>query len=90
MNEPIAWLTDRKTIHFDKTDAQRDSYGFIEPLYTAPIEKNQMNETTPTLRDIFAMAALPALLKLMSADTKLVAMKAFEVADEMLAARPNH
>ena len=88
MNEPTAWLTDRETIHFDKTDAHDDSDGFIQPLYTAPIEKNQMNETTPTLRDIFAMAALPALMRLMSADT--AAVKAFEVADKMLAARPNH
>ena len=46
-----------------------------------------MNETTPTLRDIFAMAALPALLKLISADTEFFAVKAFEVADKMLAAR---
>lgn len=33
---PVAWLTDRETIHFDKDDAWRDCDGFIQPLYTAP------------------------------------------------------
>jgi hypothetical protein len=30
---PVAWLTDRETIYFDKEDAWLDCDGFIEPLY---------------------------------------------------------
>lgn len=29
---PVAWLTDRETIYFDKEDALLDSDGFIEAL----------------------------------------------------------
>lgn len=30
---PVAWLTDRETMYFDKEDARRDCDGFIQPLY---------------------------------------------------------
>lgn len=35
--EPVAWLTDRDTMYFDKEDARRDCDGFIFPLFK---EKN--------------------------------------------------
>ena len=31
---PVAWLTDRQSMYFDKEDALRDCDGFIQPLYT--------------------------------------------------------
>lgn len=37
--EPMAWITDRETLHFDKEDARRDCDGFIQPLYTAAQKK---------------------------------------------------
>jgi hypothetical protein len=36
--QPVAWLTDRQTMYFDKEDARRDCDGFIQPLYTHPAE----------------------------------------------------
>jgi hypothetical protein len=30
---PVAWLTDRDTLYFDKQDAYDDCDGFIYPLY---------------------------------------------------------
>jgi hypothetical protein len=38
--EPVAWLTDRENMYFDKEDARRDCDGFIQPLYTEIKEKN--------------------------------------------------
>jgi hypothetical protein len=35
-DEPVAWLTDRDVMYFDKEDAWRDCDGFIRPLYTRP------------------------------------------------------
>lgn len=37
--EPVAWLTDRAEMYFDKEDAYRYSDGFIQPLYTAPPQR---------------------------------------------------
>jgi hypothetical protein len=34
--QPVAWLTDRQTMYFDKEDARRDCDGFIQPLDTHP------------------------------------------------------
>ena len=34
--QPVAWLTDRETMYFDREDAWRDCDGFIQPLYTRP------------------------------------------------------
>ena len=36
VDEPVAWLTDREAMYFDKEDAWRDCDGFIQPLYTRP------------------------------------------------------
>jgi len=38
--EPVAWLTDREEMYFDKEDARRYSDGFIQPLYTAPPQRS--------------------------------------------------
>ena len=38
--EPVAWLTDRENMYFDKEDAWRDCDGFIQPLYTEIKDKN--------------------------------------------------
>ena len=35
-DKPVAWLTDREELYFDKEDAFRNSDGFIQPLYTEP------------------------------------------------------
>lgn len=34
--KPVAWITDREGLYFDKQDAFRDSDGFIKPLFLAP------------------------------------------------------
>lgn len=34
--EPVAWLTDREAMYFDREDARRDSDGFIEALIRRP------------------------------------------------------
>ena len=33
--QPVAWLTDREEMYFDREDAKRYSDGFVQPLYTA-------------------------------------------------------
>jgi hypothetical protein len=37
--EPVAWITDREGLYFDKQDAFRDSDGFIKPLFLAPLPR---------------------------------------------------
>lgn len=42
--EPVAWLTDREQMYFDKEDALRDCDGFIQPLYAAPVHAININK----------------------------------------------
>jgi hypothetical protein len=37
--KPVAWITDREGLYFDKQDAFRDSDGFIKPLFLAPLPR---------------------------------------------------
>ena len=43
--EPVAWMTDRDEIYFDKEDARRYSDGFIQPLYAAPPQREWVGLT---------------------------------------------
>ena len=49
-HEPVAWLTDRETIHFDKDDAWRDCDGFIQPLYTEPPKREWVGLTVADIK----------------------------------------
>lgn len=40
----VAWLTDRQEMYFDKEDARRYSDGFIQPLYTAPPQRQPLTD----------------------------------------------
>ena len=42
---PVAWLTDRDDVHFDKQDALRDCDGFITPLFVMPRCKEKNDNT---------------------------------------------
>lgn len=46
--EPVAWLTDREEMYFDKEDARRYSDGFVQPLYTAPPQRDWTAAWIPT------------------------------------------
>ena len=49
---PVAWLTDREEMYFDKEDAYRASDGFIQPLYTYPIRREFVGLDLPEIEEI--------------------------------------
>lgn len=80
--DPVAWLTDRQTMYFDKEDARRDCDGFIQPLYTrtAPfvgltqpeideIVKGNITITDPRLRDAIEAVVVDIEVTLMEKNT---------------------
>ena len=50
--EPVAWLTDRENMYFDKEDAWRDCDGFIQPLYTEPPKRKWLGLTDKEIRSM--------------------------------------
>ena len=42
--QPVAWLTDCYEVYFDKQEAQDNSDGFIQPLYTASLQRKPLTE----------------------------------------------